>query len=243
MAKPSERLKGVYLAVIVSLSLHILLLLILFSINPHRQEEEFVPDLDMDFVELSQPLFLPEELGSGIETRNLVANTNSEISYDQLNYSKRSQDQMADDVYESLKALEAETFAKLQEGKESTDEENGYDEPEKSDDSELEDQDDYGWFGEERSYGAATVEFNLAGREGRKLPPPAYRCKGQGKVVVAIEVGQDGLVNKAEIIESTVNSDCLDQEAVKYALRSRFNQTSSAPKKQEGSITYRFVAQ
>jgi TonB family protein len=243
VANPSERIKNIYLAVIISLSLHILLLLILFSINPNKVEEEFIPDLEMDYVELTEPLFLPEELGTGIQTRNLVANTNSERSYDQTNYSKRSQDQMAEDVYDALKQLEAETFAKLQEGKEDFDEESGYDEKIKDDAASDEAKDDYAWFGEERSYGAATVEFDLKGRDGRKLPPPSYRCKGQGRVVVGIEVGQDGLVSKVELIESAVNSECLEQEALNYALKSRFNQTLSAPKKQNGTITYRFVAQ
>ena len=243
MESKQDHLRNIYLAIIVSLSVHTLVLAVLFFIHPMEKEEEAMIDLDMDYIELKQPLFLPEELGQGIETRNLVANANSEITYDQLNYSKRSQDQMAEDVYESLKALEAETFAKLQEGREAEDRENGYDEPESSATESEEEKDDYGWFGEERSYGAATVEFKLDGREGRKLPPPAYRCKGQGKVVVSVEVGQDGLVSKVELLESTVNSECLEQEALNYAERSRFNQTLSAPKKQVGTITYRFVAQ
>lgn len=240
--------RNIYLAIIASLVLHTLVLAVLYFIHPADQPEEEELILEADWIELDEPLFLPQDdplLNQSAEVRNLIASANAEQSWDEVNYSKRSQDQMAEEVYNQLKALEAETFAKLQEGREETDPENGYDEakPESSDESKKKKKDDYSWFGEERSYGAATVEFDLKGREGMKLPPPAYRCKGQGKVVVSVEVGQDGLVTKAEIIQSTVQSECLEEEALRYAERSVFSKSLSAPRKQVGTITYRFVAQ
>lgn len=238
----NNRTRNVYLAIIASLGIHTLVLAILYFIHPVEKKSEEELLINMDFVELEQPLIAPNQLQNenGAEVLNRIANRNSEQSWDDLNYSSRAQEQMGEDVYEELKALEAETFAKLQEERGDEPSEQQFEAEEKAED---EDRDDYSWFGEERSYGAATVEFDLDGREGMKLPPPAYRCKGQGKVVVQISVERDGTVSAANILESTVNSECLEEEAVRYASKSIFNQTLSAPRKQEGTITYRFVAQ
>lgn len=205
-----------------------------------EQEEE--SQVNMDYIELDESILIPpDQMEAEISAvKNRIASSGSEMSWDDVNYSSRSQERMAEDVYNDLKNLESETFAKLQEERGGNDAEERYDEPEEQ---EVEDRDDYRWFGEERSYGAATVEFDLEGREGMDLPPPAYRCKGSGKVVLQIEVKRDGSVDSAEIIESNVSSVCLEEEAVQYALRSRFNSSLSSPKKQSGRIIYRFVAQ
>jgi hypothetical protein len=93
--------------------------------------------------------------------------------------------------------------------------------------------------------GPTRIYYDLFGRNHLYLPIPIYKCEGSGKVVLTIEVDQNGVVQKAQIIEreSTASDPCLIETAVNTALLSRFNPDASAPKIQIGSLTYQFVAQ
>jgi hypothetical protein len=93
--------------------------------------------------------------------------------------------------------------------------------------------------------GPTRIYYDLFGRNHLYLPVPIYKCEGSGKVVLTIEVDQNGVVQKAQIVEreSTASDPCLIETAVNTALISRFNPDASAPKIQIGSLTYQFVAQ
>jgi hypothetical protein len=93
--------------------------------------------------------------------------------------------------------------------------------------------------------GLTRIYYDLKGRTHTRLPIPIYKCQGQGKVMLRIEVNQKGLVEKAQVIasESTTSDECLTEIAVKYALISRFNADVSSPRIQTGTLTYHFVAQ
>lgn len=93
--------------------------------------------------------------------------------------------------------------------------------------------------------GITRVYYNLAGRAHRKLPIPVYKCEGEGKVTVSIDVDNEGMVLAARVVpsESSTSDICLLETAVASALASSFNQNTSAPKKQTGTITFHFVAQ
>lgn len=93
--------------------------------------------------------------------------------------------------------------------------------------------------------GPTRIYYDLEGRTHRYLPIPIYKCQGSGKVVLALEVNQQGIVEKAMIIEkeSSTNDPCLIETAVKTALISRFNSDIKSPKIQKGTLTYLFVAQ
>lgn len=91
--------------------------------------------------------------------------------------------------------------------------------------------------------GSVTVSFSLANptRYSRYLVKPAYRCEGGGEVVVAIVVNQSG-----EVISATVESGgdgCMRSVAVESARNSRFDVNTSAPARQQGTITYIFIPQ
>jgi hypothetical protein len=77
------------------------------------------------------------------------------------------------------------------------------------------------------------------------LPLPIYKCEGSGRVVLSIEVDQNGVVQKAQIAEreSTASDPCLIETAINTALLSRFNPDASSPRIQIGMLTYQFVAQ
>lgn len=93
--------------------------------------------------------------------------------------------------------------------------------------------------------GATRIFYDLFGRNHLYLPLPIYKCEGSGKVVLTIEVDQNGNVQKAQIVEreSTTADPCLIETAVNTALISRFNPDVNAPKIQVGMLTYQFVAQ
>jgi hypothetical protein len=93
--------------------------------------------------------------------------------------------------------------------------------------------------------GPTRIYYDLIGRNHLYLPIPIYKCEGSGKVVLSIEVDQNGVVQKAQIAEreSTVTDPCLIETAINTALISRFNPDANAPRIQIGMLTYQFVAQ
>jgi outer membrane biosynthesis protein TonB len=93
--------------------------------------------------------------------------------------------------------------------------------------------------------GPTRIYYDLIGRNHLYLPIPIYKCEGSGKVVLSIEVDQNGVVEKAQIAEreSTVTDPCLVETAINTALLSRFNPDASSPRIQLGMLTYEFVAQ
>jgi len=93
--------------------------------------------------------------------------------------------------------------------------------------------------------GPTRIYYDLLGRNHLYLPIPIYKCQGSGKVVLSIEVDQNGNVQKAQIAEreSTAKDPCLIETAISTALVSRFNPDVSSPKIQIGTLTYQFVAQ
>jgi len=93
--------------------------------------------------------------------------------------------------------------------------------------------------------GPTRIYYSLAGRTHTYLPIPIYKCQGEGKVVMSIQVNQKGIVEKAFVIEneSTTSDQCLIETAVSTALVSRFNSDVNSPKIQSGTLSYHFVAQ
>lgn len=92
--------------------------------------------------------------------------------------------------------------------------------------------------------GSVSVSFSLDGRIAVFLHRPAYQCEGGGEVVVEITVNRNGIVTAAVIKStSTTKEECLINRALESARVSRFNVDSSAPDRQKGTITYKFVPQ
>lgn len=93
--------------------------------------------------------------------------------------------------------------------------------------------------------GPTRVYYNLAGRYHLQLPIPIYKCENAGIVVINISVNQAGDITEYSFNEeqSSTTSPCLYEAALDAIKRTRFNPDSSAPRKQEGTISYQFVAQ
>ena len=92
--------------------------------------------------------------------------------------------------------------------------------------------------------GPSVLSWSLDGRKATHLPIPAYRCIGAGEVTVIITVNNQGTVVDAKVDDGASSGDgCLRSFATRAARLSKFNASTTAPARQLGTITYRFIAQ
>jgi len=92
--------------------------------------------------------------------------------------------------------------------------------------------------------GASVLSYNLDGRKMTVAKVPAYKCYGSGDVTVIIKVNPSGTVIEAKVLESvSTNDKCLRDQAIRAARTSKFSATTATTANQMGDITYRFIAQ
>lgn len=92
--------------------------------------------------------------------------------------------------------------------------------------------------------GPSVVSYSLDGRKASRLPIPAYRCMGAGEVTVIITVDNAGNVIVAKIDENVSSDDtCLRNFAIRAARSAKFSASPTAPARQVGNIVYAFIAQ
>lgn len=74
---------------------------------------------------------------------------------------------------------------------------------------------------------------------------PGYTCDqdSYGKITIQIKVDQNGSVIYASVLEKEDASQCMINQAIKYAKLSRFNYSITATPNQIGTITYTFISQ
>jgi TonB family protein len=251
-AKASQRSAFIMQAIIVSLIAHIFILFItqmLTQDNRMAKEEVIYEELEMEMLEEDIPLpeeIPQEELKRMGELKNLIANENSERSSEEKSYRGMTKAQINEQVMNDLKNMEAEEFAKLNEGRPD------YTVQSKQDGNTGKNTDkqksEYDWYRDKannKSYnGRVTASYNVKGRDALDNPVPTYRCKTQGKVIVKITINNLGQVTEAKIDEASSSLDeCLRTESEKYALKWKFDYKADAQKKQDGTITFTFSAQ
>ena len=122
---------------------------------------------------------------------------------------------------------------------ESSDEEGGIDNPgvkgsDKGDATSLESQGN--------SANGFNMNYNLAGRKVLSTPKEQPDCQEEGKVVVRVQVDNNGNVIAALAgVKGTTNSaPCLLKPAKEAALQTQWNADLAAPSKQVGTIIYTF---
>lgn len=92
--------------------------------------------------------------------------------------------------------------------------------------------------------GPSVVSYSLDGRKASRLPIPAYRCMGAGEVTVIITVDNAGNVIMAKIDDNISSDDtCLRNFAIRAARSAKFSASPTAPARQVGNIVYAFIAQ
>ena len=85
-----------------------------------------------------------------------------------------------------------------------------------------------------------SVSYSLVNRNNYRLPPPIYTCIEGGKVVINIQVDSNGRVIDAQLNQksSGTSNGCLVENAITYAMKAKFSESSKAS--QKGTITYLF---
>jgi hypothetical protein len=92
--------------------------------------------------------------------------------------------------------------------------------------------------------GKSNIHYFLENRYHARLPIPVYLAEGGGEVTVDVVVGRDGRVISATPRKSDNITDLTILAYAKQAAeKTWFNADASAPEKQSGTITYRFIAQ
>lgn len=233
-----EQKAGLYTTVIIHLGIVIILLAAGLHINLQR-ENSFVLDFskmeEMERIqeeiaklekeaEMQQAIAekLQRELGNTPSVRNVAVDRSS---------LKDDRGTDADQLYKDAERLQKE----LNSGYELPEEDVAEASPAKKQESKP---------AEQHYSGPSVVSYSLDGRKASKLPIPAYRCMGAGRVTVLIVVDPAGTVIGAKVDESVSSSDgCLRAFAIRAARMSKFSASASAPAKQAGNIVYEFIAQ
>ena len=249
-AQPPRATEWVYLAIILSLLLHAFTLGIMYltTASPAtsaEKTEQTVDELELKFEEDLRE----EELEAGSvqseRVRNLLANAESQRTSERVNYSGKSEEQIAKEVEEMYRNMEANEFKGLAEGRPKDQSVPTYTPEPRNEATRNNKQDAPLSTGSNQSYsGPVSAEYFLKGRQSKSAPKPTYRCKSSGKIVVNIEVNTMGEVTGVSIDEGkSSGNDCIREESLKYAKKWTFDYNESAPRKQAGTISFTFSAQ
>lgn len=253
-----KRRERTYIAIIAALAIHVVVLIFLHEV-PHTRFFDVADYTEVSLADFEEFLDDEEEPPKSLEeliaeriredVANLVADANTERSSERQSYvSPQARDKMAQKVEGELREFERQAFEQMAEQRRQREAEQQHVDGGEPDDgsSSLPEKelDKYDYYG--KSYnGNVTAEYELLGREARLIHIPGYKCKGGGVVKVNIIVNPAGQVVEANIdpAASSYSGDCLPSEALNSAKRSVFFVKSDAPKRQSGSITFRFVPQ
>lgn len=235
-------------AAIAALTVHVVALGMLERCGriPAPQSQSYAA---VDFVDFEAPetRTMEEAVREQLEARmqdriaNVAADRNAR-SGDETRSSRADEAAMSEEVEAELRAFEQAAFDALADGRENTDNE-GVSRPER-DDAPIERYE--GW--DERVAGKVTAEYDLGGRKALNLDIPGYRCQGGGVVTLAIVVSPGGDVLEASLMSiasggGDAMSNCLEAEALRSVRQCRFQSRADAPRRQSGTLTYRFISQ
>jgi hypothetical protein len=237
---------GVSKAVIYTLAVHAVALFIVTQVtvsDTTSPSEQFTSIEFFDPSELPELDKSPEELFQE-KLNERISNLRADASAETSTESRSTGLSAAE-----LAALEAEVASDLSELESSEFERLSSEEiefetvgvPESGEDSQrdIDTMDDW----DKQYEGRVTVRFDLEARSPRHLDVPGYKCQGRADIVVNISVSTSGEVLSAELVSGASEGSCFALAALRSALASEFLPLSSAPRRQEGTLSYAFVAQ
>jgi hypothetical protein len=237
---------GVSKAVIYTLAVHAVALFIVTQVtvsDTTSPSEQFTSIEFFDPSELPELDKSPEELfQEKLDERisNLRADASAETSTESRSTGLSAAELAAleAEVASDLSDLESSEFERLS-SEEIEFETVGV--PESGEDSQrdIDTMDDW----DKQYEGRVTVRFDLEARSPRHLDVPGYKCQGRADIVVKISVSASGEVLSAELVSGASEGSCFALAALRSALASEFLPLSSAPRRQEGTLSYAFVAQ
>lgn len=244
---------AILLAVVVHLVVWLFLLISTYetpmkldSFAYSYKNKEIQEDIEFD----PEDLILPEDyqMPDGSEVRNMVKDQNDSRTktYDDKFYtSSQSNSQSVEDYENQIKnELNAKHPTKADDGSDNSEN--------KQDNTKTSDKTDNNTSPTSNNAfaGRTMVEWSLSGRSPHNnndyyVRNPGYTCGAvAGTITMRIKVDQNGDVISAKYDSNMSNSsnECMLRQAEKYALKSRFDYSSSN-KSQEGTITYTFTRQ
>ena len=240
--------RAIWYAAIAALTVHLVALVIL-EYGGRISAPQTKSYASVDFVDFEAPetRTMEEAVRERLEARmqdrisNVSADRNARIAGD-IRSSRADEAAMSEEVEAELRAFEQAAFDALADGRKNTDNE-GVSRPER-DGAPIERYD--GW--EERVAGKVTAEYDLGGRKALHLNIPGYRCQGGGVVKLAIVVSPGGDVLEASLMSiasegEDAMANCLESEAFRSVRQCRFQSRADAPRRQSGTLTYRFISQ
>jgi len=237
---------GVSKAVIYTLAVHAVALFIVTQVtvsDTTSPSEQFTSIEFFDPSELPESQQSPEEMfQEKLDERisNLRADASAETSTESRSTGLSASELAAleAEVASDLSDLESSEFERLS-SEEIEFETVGV--PESGEDSQrdIDTMDDW----DKQYEGRVTVRFDLDARSPRHLDVPGYKCQGRADIVVKISVSASGEVLSAELVSGASEGSCFALAALRSALASEFLPLSSAPRRQEGTLSYAFVAQ
>lgn len=235
--------------VVGTLMLHTFML---FAMAMSRLPRENEADQPSELVmELAAPEDLPPDpllqppMTTPVEVRNMAANIRATaVEQARMYPGIRAQERMASEVESELRDFEAAEFRRSDSARKAQGREVVMPQldPSKWDPANYMPKADE----PVRVKGLTTVTYDLdhPKRTDVALEIPAYLCIGQGAVVIAVSVGSDGRVLRADLDEGRTRADdCMRDNALRSARAARFNAAPGAPDPQRGTITYIFLAQ
>lgn len=221
------------------------LFVIVYSINTVVVPYVSILEQDNSKVEISFELPQPVKEAVATDANGNLINTDYNV-HDQREdvegkYDSRFDQKSVDQsIYDDLKNLEKAEFEKLDKNKPK--EEIVIPDDKMKPDPNKKPEEGSG----SKPKGTTTAEYDLAGRRNEgPLPKPTYTCIGSGTLVVKIKVNRSGKVTSAKVDPqaSSTLDECMKAGAEKYAMRAKFEASSTAPEPQEGTITYRYISQ
>lgn len=195
-----------------------------------------IPEEIIEKMETDPTVIEQQFLDDYSNVRNLASNENAELN-SQLRDAKGTN---ASEIYESASALESRLAANREAYEEGLKREAALAE------SLRKNSEEGGEATSSRVQGSVTVSYSFSNpvRHDVNLIVPAYRCRGEGQVVVNATLDINGNVVSASVEKSLSSSDdCMQSTALGAARSSRFNVDQSAPSRQRGTITYIFIPQ
>ena len=227
-------------ALVYTLIVHVIVLgaMLVWPVSEGQPPSEVFAEVDMVDAAIEQPLQSYEDvLKQSLQDKvaNLRANAESALSKEAKSSQVADESELEAMVEAELRAMESAEFERL------AAEEKEFETAGEADVTRQDVQQTFEQWDAQYD-GAVTVRYNLEGRTGRDLDVPGYTCEGGAKVEVLIEVNPSGRVVSTSLISGDEES-CFGAAALRSARRARFNALSAAPAKQQGRLTYLFVAQ
>jgi len=223
---------SVWWGIAISLGIHAVILFAMSKQPLIFDDSSVGPFVEVEFsvnhLEEQEVKTLEESLRERLDQRvaNLISNDEAKATDERMSSSVASK-QMQRQVEEELRDLERAEFEKAQQVSKDFGRNDIPDDGQNNDINTMSE-----W--QNRYNGRVLVSYKVSNRNHLQLPVPGYKCQVAGVVKVEVELGKDGRVEHAKILESNVKGSaaaqgCLEEEAIQSARSTIFTLAEMVP--------------